>query len=68
MSKAGVSGTKKLRRQLGSTRPITWRAGHPVQVVRPELTVYGESVKGALQALIEKLRGRRPQEIFLPTA
>lgn len=44
------------------------RPDHPVQVVRPELTVYGESVKGAFQALIEKLRGRRPQEIFLPTA
>ena len=44
------------------------RSGTKVQVVRPELTVYGESVKGTLQALIEKLRGRCPQEIFLPTA
>ncbi len=43
------------------------RPDHPVQVVRPELTVYGESVEGAVRTLIEKLRGRRPQEIFLPT-
>jgi rhodanese-related sulfurtransferase len=43
------------------------RPDHPVQVARPELTVYGESVEGAVRALIEELRGRGPQEIFLPT-
>lgn len=44
------------------------RPDHPVQVVRPELTVYGESVEGAVWVLIKNLRGRSPQEIFLPTA
>lgn len=50
------------------SRRCVARPDHPVQVVRPELTVYGESVEGAVRTLIEKLRGRRPQEIFLPTA
>ncbi|MFQ5988709.1 MAG: rhodanese-like domain-containing protein [Candidatus Methylomirabilales bacterium] len=43
------------------------RPDHPQRVPRPELTVYGESIEEALRVLIEKLRGRRPQEIFLPT-
>ncbi|MFQ5846501.1 MAG: rhodanese-like domain-containing protein [Candidatus Methylomirabilales bacterium] len=43
------------------------RPDHPQQVPRPELTVYGESLEEALRALIDKLRGRRPQEVFLPT-
>ncbi|MBW8004244.1 MAG: hypothetical protein FVQ06_00465 [candidate division NC10 bacterium] len=47
-------------------RAVTCALGTIELVV--EETFYGESVKGALQALIEKLRGRRPQETFLPTA
>jgi len=43
------------------------RPDHPERVPRPDLTVYGESVEDVLRVLIEKLRGRRPQEIFLPT-
>jgi rhodanese-related sulfurtransferase len=43
------------------------RPEHPTQVARPEFTVYGETVEAALRALIEKLRGRRPSEVFLPT-
>ncbi len=43
------------------------RPDHPVQVARPELTVYGASVEEAVRVLIEKLKGRRAQEIFLPT-
>lgn len=45
----------------------TARPDHPEWVPRPEFTVYAESVEAALKALIEKLRPRRPQEIFLPT-
>lgn len=45
----------------------TARPDHPEWVPRPEFTVYAESVGAALKALIEKLRPRRPQEIFLPT-
>lgn len=43
------------------------RPDHPARVPRPDLTVFGESVEEALGVLIGKLRGRRPQEIFLPT-
>jgi hypothetical protein len=43
------------------------RPEHPIQVARPEFTVTGETVEAALCSLIEKVRGRRPHEIFLPT-
>jgi rhodanese-related sulfurtransferase len=43
------------------------RPEHHTHVARPEFTVYGETVEAALQALIEKLRGRRSADIFLPT-
>jgi len=43
------------------------RPDHSERVPRPEFIVYGESVEAALQALIEKLRARRPHEVFLPT-
>ena len=43
------------------------RPDHPQRVARPELTVYGESIEEALRVLIEKLRGRRPQDVFFPT-
>lgn len=43
------------------------RPDHPEQMPKPEFTVYGESVEAALRALIEKIRRRRPQEVFLPT-
>ena len=42
------------------------RPDDPQRVARPDLTVYGESVEAALRTLIERLRGRRPTEIFLP--
>src|SRR3989304_3448231 len=48
------------------TRQCVPRPEHPTQVARPELTIYGESVEDALRVLIEKLRGRRPADIFLP--
>jgi len=48
------------------SRRCVARPEHPTQVARPEFTVYGETVEAALRALIEKLRGRRPTEIFLP--
>jgi rhodanese-related sulfurtransferase len=44
------------------------RPDHPERVPKPDLTVFGESVEEVLAVLIEKLRGRRPPEIFLPTA
>lgn len=50
-----------------SAKRCVARPDHPVQVSRPELTVYGESVGEAVRVLVEKLRGRRAQEIFLPT-
>lgn len=43
------------------------RPDHPERVPKADLTVFGESVEEALRALVGKLRGRRPQEIFLPT-
>ena len=43
------------------------RPEHPIQMARPEFTVTGETVEAALCSLIEKVRGRRPHEIFLPT-
>lgn len=49
------------------TKRCVARPDHPVQVARPELTVYGASVEEAVRVLIEKLKGRRAQEIFLPT-
>ncbi len=49
-----------------STR-CTARPDHAEWVVRPEFMVYAETVEAALKALIEKVRPRRPQEIFLPT-
>lgn len=49
------------------SRRCVARPEHPTQVARPEFTVYGETVDAALRALIEKLRGRRPADIFLPT-
>ena len=49
------------------SRRCVARPEHPTQVPRPEFTVYGETVEAALRGLIEKLRGRRPHEIFLPT-
>lgn len=49
------------------SKRCTARPDHPEWVPRPEFTVYAESVEAALKALIEKLRSRRPQEIFLPT-
>src|SRR3989304_6338096 len=48
------------------SRRCVARPEHPTQVARPELTIYGESVEDALRVLIEKLRGRRPADIFLP--
>ena len=43
------------------------RPDHPERVAKADLTVFGESVEEVLRVLVEKLRGRRPQEIFLPT-
>lgn len=43
------------------------RPDHPELVPRPEFTVFAENVEAAVRGLIEKLRPRRPQEIFLPT-
>ena len=43
------------------------RPDHPERVPRPELTAYGETVEAAVCSLVEKVRGRRPHEIFLPT-
>jgi rhodanese-related sulfurtransferase len=43
------------------------RPEHPERVARPDLTIFAEGVEGAVKALIEKLRGRRPADIFLPT-
>ncbi|MFQ5657065.1 MAG: rhodanese-like domain-containing protein [Candidatus Methylomirabilales bacterium] len=43
------------------------RPDHPELVPRPEFTVYAENVESALRALIDKIRPRRPQEVFLPT-
>ena len=48
-------------------RRCTGRPDHPELVPRPEFTVYAESVEAALRALIEKIRPRRPQDVFLPT-
>ncbi len=50
-----------------TSRRCVARPDHPQRVPRPELTVYGESIEEALRVLIEKLRGRRPQDVFLPT-
>ncbi|MGH7405668.1 MAG: hypothetical protein ACREJA_07310, partial [Candidatus Methylomirabilales bacterium] len=50
-----------------TSRRCVARPDHPERVPRPELTVYGETVEAALRGLIEKLRARRPPEIFLPT-
>lgn len=49
------------------SRRCVARADHPERVPKPDLTVFGESVEEALRVLVEKIRGRRPQEIFLPT-
>ena len=49
------------------SRRCTARPDHPERVARPEFTVYEESVEAALRAMIEKLRGRLPADIFLPT-
>lgn len=49
------------------SRRCTARPDHPELVPRPEFTVYAADVEGAVRGLIEKLRPRRPQEIFLPT-
>ena len=49
------------------SRRCVARPEHPTQVPRPEFTVYAESEEAALRSLIEKLRGHRPHEIFLPT-
>ena len=49
------------------SRRCVARPDHPERVARPELTVYAETVEATLRGLIEKLRGRRPHEIFLPT-
>lgn len=43
------------------------RPDHPERVPKPDLTAFGKSVEEALGVLIGKIRGRRPQEIFLPT-
>lgn len=48
------------------SRRCVARPDHPERVPRPDLTVFGESVEETLRVLVEKLRGRRPQEIFLP--
>jgi rhodanese-related sulfurtransferase len=50
-----------------SAKRCVARPDHPERVARPEFTVYEESVEAALRALIEKLRGRLPADIFLPT-
>lgn len=49
------------------SRRCTARPDHPELVPRPEFTVFAENVEGAVRGLIEELRPRRPQEIFLPT-
>lgn len=50
-----------------ATKRCVARPDHPERVPRPEFIVYGESVEAALRTLIERLRARRPQEVFLPT-
>jgi rhodanese-related sulfurtransferase len=49
------------------SRRCAARPDHAERVPRPEFTVYAESVEVALRTLIEKIRPRRSQEIFLPT-
>jgi rhodanese-related sulfurtransferase len=49
------------------SRRCVARPEHPTRVVKPEFTVFAESVEAAVRALIEKLRGRRPPDIFFPT-
>jgi rhodanese-related sulfurtransferase len=49
------------------SRRCVARPDHPERVPKPDLTVFDESVEEALRVLVEKIRGRRPQEIFLPT-
>ncbi len=44
------------------------RPDHPTRVPRPHLTVSAPTVEEALQALIEKIRGGSPVDLFLPQA
>lgn len=48
------------------SRRCVARPDHPEWVPRPEFIVHGESVEAALQKLIERLRPRKPHEVFLP--
>jgi hypothetical protein len=40
------------------------RPDHPTRVPRPHLYVSAETVEGALQACIEKMRGGSPADLF----
>jgi hypothetical protein len=42
------------------------RPEHPTRVPRPDFIVTAETVEGAVQACIEKMRGRTPADLFFP--
>ncbi|MFQ5990664.1 MAG: rhodanese-like domain-containing protein [Candidatus Methylomirabilales bacterium] len=67
MGGLGLTVEEDLGNVQDPARRCTGRPDHPELVPRPEFTVYAESVEAALRALIEKIRPRRPQDVFLPT-